>query len=397
MGLLHNDRSACLENKSAHTETLSVAMIGSRGFDVRQSGLETHVRELAKMLGARGHHVTVYGRRLGCFARIPQSELGNANVEAKDGLCSRGKFTATTINTIWATIDALRSRRFQVLHYHGIGCVFAILFAKMSKLPVVLTLHSTNWEEKKWSRLSGWMIHRLECVATRTADAVIAVSDSIGARSRDEYGVESSVTAPGSGVFLQEDLGRDRGILESLGLQKDRYVLFVGRLIQDKGCHTLLEAHKKAGLPVKLIFTGPVMNEAYYRSLRENADESVVFAGIRQDDELGALYRHAWVFCMASMTEGLPIALIDALAHGCRCLASDIPSHRQLITDPGLRFPAEDVSALSARLLELRSHIGKQDAVARTDAGLQWLQQCPEYTFEAVADQVLDVYGKVMG
>lgn len=379
--------------KHLANKTLSVAMIGSRGFYVRQSGLETHVRELARILASRGHRVTVYGRCTDQFARIPQSLLGHTGVETKDGACSSGKFIATMVNTVWATFDALRSKRFDILHYHGVGCVFAILMAKMSRLPVVLTLHSTNWEEEKWSRLSGWLIHRLERIAVRIADAVISVSQAIGARTRGEYGVESYVTAPGSGVFLQDDVSCDDEVMESLGLEKRGYVLFVGRIIPDKGCHVLVEALKRVGLPCKLVLAGPAQDKKYYDSLVAQAGDSAIMVGVQSDRELGSLYRCCLVFCMASTTEGLPIALIDALAHGAPCIVSDIPGHRQLVTNPKMRFPAGDIQALSSRLSEMCARFGATDEVSsRAEAGARWLQSHPEYGFEAVADQVLGAY-----
>lgn len=361
-------------------------MIGSRGLSVRHSGLEAHVRELADQLGVWGNDVSVYGRRNHGRSAVSREPLPETCVEDKEGLCFKGKLTATVSSSLWATVDAIRSRRFDILHYHGVGCVFGLVLARMWRIPAVLSLHSTNWQENKWSRISRYLIHRLEKLAVRTANAVIVVSSALAHRIEAEYGVIPHVIP--NGVCSKGSIECDDGVLRSLGLDMQRYVLYVGRIVPDKGCHVLLEAIREAGIPMKLALIGPHQDKAYATSLLVGNRDLVVAPGMLQDPELGALYRSCWVFCSASVSEGQSRVVLEALAHGARCVVSDIPGHQELVTDPEMRFAANGVSDLRDRLVSL--HEAKEPTIGGDC--LHWLEQHPEYTISNTARRVLDVY-----
>lgn len=365
---------------------LTVAMIGSKGLSVCHSGLEAHVRELAGQLGLLGNRVTVYGWHNHRFDLMPQECLPKMGVENREGFWLKGKLTATISNSVWATVGAIRSRRFDIFHYHGIGCVFGLITARRQGFPTVLTLHSTNWQEKKWSRISQRLIHWLERIAIRNADAVIAVSEALASRVQKEYGVSAHIIP--NGVSSMGEPSRDDEILRSLSLERGRYLLFVGRLVSDKGCHVLVEAFKKADIPLKLVLAGPHQDMSYVRSLLADAPSSTCAPGSLGQRELGALYRCCWAFCSASFVEGQSRAVLEAMTHGAACLVSDIPGHQELVTDANMRFPANDVTCLRDKLVGLY-HRGKPTADCDDS---RWLERHSEYSVENMAKQVMDIY-----
>lgn len=368
---------------------LAVAMIGSKGLSVCHSGLEAHVRELASQLGLMGCRVSVYGWRNHGFDLIHREYLPETGVEDKEGFHLKGKLTATISNSVWATVDAIRSGQIDIVHYHGVGCVFGLLLARKLGFPTVLSLHSTNWQENKWSAISQFIIHWLERLAVHAADVVIVVSQSLANRVRTEYNVLPSIIS--NEIRIKGRPERDHETLQSLGLEKGKFVLYVGRIVPDKGCHVLVEALHKADIPMKLALIGPHQDKAYAKSISAGNRELVIAPGTLQDQELGALYRSCWAFCSASVSEGQSRVLLEALAHGCTCLVSDIPGHRELVTDPDMRFSAGDVAGLCGKLLDLY----QPQEYARVRNHSRWLEQHPEYWAETTAKQVMDVYREV--
>ena len=254
--------------------------------------------------------------------------------------------------------------------------MFAILVARACRAPIVLSLHSTNWQEEKWSSFSRKLIHALECLAIRNADAVIAVSEALASRVHKEYGVSAHTIS--SGVRIMGRPEHDDEVLHSHRLERGTFLLFVGRLVPDKGCHILVNAFRHVNTPLKLVLAGPYQDAAYAKSLLANAGSNVYAPGLLHETELGALYRCCRAFCSASTSEGQPIALLEALAHGATCLVSDIPGHRELVTDPGMRFSANDALGLATRLADVCSHSGNE----RTSVTSRWLVDHQEYSFE---------------
>jgi glycosyltransferase involved in cell wall biosynthesis len=101
------------------------------------------------------------------------------------------------------------------------------------------------------------------------------------------------------------------------------------------------------------VIVGAADHESVYsRKLYAAArrDPSVVLCGFRKGAQLDELYANACVFALPSSHEGLPIALLEAMSHGLRIIASDIPAHRDLQLGEENYHPVGDTRALCSRL-----------------------------------------------
>jgi glycosyltransferase involved in cell wall biosynthesis len=132
-------------------------------------------------------------------------------------------------------------------------------------------------------------------------------------------------------------------------------VLYVGRLSQEKNLSRVIGAGAALGTEVFLVGSGP---------LRESLEQQVqvlgarvTFPGVIPQPALPAVYGGADAFVLASFTEGHPKVLLEAMACGVPCVASDCAGNRSLVTDErtGLLFDPHDEKAL-ARCLERVLH-----------------------------------------
>jgi glycosyltransferase involved in cell wall biosynthesis len=168
-------------------------------------------------------------------------------------------------------------------------------------------------------------------------------------------------------------------------------VLFVGTWMARKGVRTLVEAAgvlDRRGIAPRFVLagTGVAAEEILAAWPAELRDRVRVIPRFAREEE-AALYSGADVFVLPSLSEGQPLALLQALAAGCCCVASDISGSRELIThrESGLLHPAGDAGGLAACLAEclaspgLRAELGQ--GARRAVAGRSW---------EVVARDVID-------
>ena len=187
----------------------------------------------------------------------------------------------------------------------------------------------------------------LERVGLRRAAAVIATTEELRARAerlgaRVELipnGVDTSRFTPGA------DRARRAG---------PRRVLYVGRFSPEKNLPALVQAAARLRdrLPLALVLVGAGPLEAALREEARAAGVPVEFAGVVDQRRLPAAYAAADAFVLASFTEGHPKVLLEAMASGVPCVASDCAGNRSLVTDgaTGLLFDARRPDELAGRL-----------------------------------------------
>ncbi len=126
-------------------------------------------------------------------------------------------------------------------------------------------------------------------------------------------------------------------------LESDSYVLFLGRLVPEKHVHTLIRAYRQVPGSTPLVIAGPGSHSPeYVEELTRLAgeDDRVRMLGPRYGEEKAWLLHNAAAFVQPSSIEGLPIALLEALAAGCYPIVSSIPENLEPVTVEGERSSA---------------------------------------------------------
>lgn len=180
----------------------------------------------------------------------------------------------------------------------------------------------------------------------------------------------------------------DRFRVESRTWQPAR-LLFVGRVVYQKGIDLLLSALatlKNLDWTLEIVGDGP-----RHEDLRIQADqlgilERIKFAGWKYNDELARAYAAANLFTYPSRHEGMPNALLEAMASGLPALATHIAGNEELVAhgETGLLVPSEDIEALRKSLNELIPDAARREsmgAAARkaVSARYSWQRVTKEY------------------
>lgn len=304
---------------------MRIAMVGLRAPWGVEGGVEAAVAALAPRLVARGCEVTVY-----CRTRYnPHGSCVREGVRLVDVGTRYGRASEALLHTLLCAPRAARGH--DLVHLHACGpALFAPLPRALGRR-VVVTLHGEDWQRAKWGPVARGVLRAGAEVGGRSADRVIAVSAGL-ARWAERFGPGRAVHIP-NGVAPHQPVPWDASVFPMLA--PGRFHLFLGRLVPEKGLDLLVDAARlHRGDPI-VVAGGASHTDAWVSRLRASAPPGLVFVGSRFDLEKRMLLTHARSFVLPSRTEGMPVALLEAMAAGLPVLASGIPPIREALGDTG--------------------------------------------------------------
>ena len=181
--------------------------------------------------------------------------------------------------------------KYDVVHIHAEGPAFFTWLPKMFGKRVVVTVHGIDWQREKWqSGLGSKFIHQGEKNAAKYADEVIVLSKGVQDYFKETYGRETHFIPNG---VNRPEVRKAKLIRDNFGLEKDSYILFLGRLVPEKGIRYLVEAFKNVKTDKKLVIAGGSSDtDSFMKELKDLAkgDDRILFTGFVQGAMLDELY-----------------------------------------------------------------------------------------------------------
>ena len=381
--------------KHVRKTTKRIAMIGHKFIPSRDGGVEVVVSNLAPHLAGIGYDVTCYNRTNREFKKMRKSgplprDYRGVRLIWTPTVDRRG--LAAMSSSIIASVMAAFSRC-DLVHYHTEGpCVLCGL-PRLCGKKVVVTIHGLDHQRQKWGRLASAYIMMGERAAVRHAHSMIVLSKGVQEYFREKYGRETVLIPNG---IDPAELRPASGITRQFGLVSRDYILFLGRLVPEKGIHYLIEAYRKLKTGKKLVIAGGTSDtDDYVRRLYDMAggDPNIIFTGFQQGGVLEELYSNAFLYVLPSDLEGMPLTLLEAMNYGCCCVTSDIGECADVMDGSGLTFPRGNAEALREVLQDLCDHPEKAEAY-RAEARKT---VASKYTWEEITAQTSELYKSLLG
>ena len=279
--------------------------------------------------------------------------------------------------------------KYDVVHIHAEGPAFFCWLPKMLGKRVVVTIHGIDWQREKWqSGLGSKFIHQGEKNAAKYADEVIVLSKGVQDYFKEAYGRETHFIPNG---VNRPQIREAKLITDHFGLEKDSYILFLGRLVPEKGIRYLVEAFKNVKTDKKLVIAGGSSDtDSFMEELKELAkgDNRILFTGFVQGEMLDELYSNAYIYTLPSNLEGMPLSLLEAMSYGNCCLVSNIPECAEVVEDKALLFQKSNVEDLREKL---------QDACDHPEMVMRMKNQaadfiCEKYNWDEVVKETMKLY-----
>lgn len=368
-----------------------VAMFGHKRIPSREGGIEIVVEELCTRMVEQGNEVTCFNRAghhvSGAeYDKAQQGEYKGIRLKTVPTIDKKG-LAAVTSSFFSALYSAFG--KFDVVHIHAEGPAFFCWIPKLFGKRVIVTIHGIDWQREKWrDGFGSKFIRQGEKNAVKYADEIIVLSKGVQDYFKKTYGrntcfIPNGVNRP---KILEADL-----IAEKFGLSKDSYILFLGRLVPEKGIRYLVEAFKQVKTDKKLVIAGGSSDtDAFANELKGLAkdDDRIIFTGFVQGAMLDELYSNAYIYTLPSDLEGMPLSLLEAMSYGNCCLVSDIPECAEVVEDKALIFKKSDVDELRKKL---------QDACDYPEEVLGMKAQatdfiCKKYNWDEVVKETMKLY-----
>lgn len=369
---------------------MKIAMIGQKRIPSREGGVEVVVTELSTRLSAMGYQVEAYNRS---GYHVSGKEFDDGRGKLYKGVriitvptFRNGKLNAI-VYTVLGTLRALFGR-YDVIHYHAEGPCIMLWLPKLFGIRVVATIHGLDWQRAKWGNFASYILKAGEKAAARYADEVIVLSRNVQDYFKDVYHRETHYIPNGVNRPEKKEV---REIEKKYGLKKDGYILFVARLVPEKGLHYLIEAFRGINTDKKLVIAGGSSHSfEYMEKVQKMAakDKRILMTDFVQGRVLEELYSNAYVFVLPSDVEGMAISLLEAMSYGNCCLVSDIKENIEVVGDKAEAFAKGNVEDLKRKLTGLLKSPDIVDKYKKESSGFI----CAKYSWSDVLEQTLALY-----
>ena len=228
-----------------------------------------------------------------------------------------------------------------------------IWIPKLFRKRVVVTIHGLDWQRSKWGGFASKYIKFGEKMAAKFADEIIVLSEGVQKYFKDTYNRDTRFIPNGINKVENRD---PKIIKEKYGLDKENYILFLARIVPEKGLDYLIDAYKKINTNMKLVIAGGASHtNDYYESIQEKIkdDNRIIMTGFVSGQELEELYSNCYIYVLPSDIEGMPISLLEAMSYGRNCLVSNIPENIDVTKDKAISFEKSNVDDLKEKLEKL--------------------------------------------
>ena len=364
---------------------MKIAMIGHKRIPSREGGVELVVGELSERMAALGHDVTAYNRR---GKHVSGGETVNLKEYKGVRIKSVPTFENGKLNAIVYSVIAsflVLFGRYDIIHYHAEGPCSMVWLPKLFGKRVIATIHGLDWQRAKWGGFATKFLKSGEKTAAKHADEIIVLSENVRKYFKDTYN-RDTIFVP-NGVDTHEYVPPEI-IKKKYGLSEDSYILFLARIVPEKGLHYLIEAYKQIETDKKLVIAGGVSHSSEYaEEIQRQAasDDRIIFTGFVEGDELWELFHNTRLYVLPSDVEGMPLTLLEAMSCGAECLVSDIPETANVLGEYGYTFKKGDVNDLRQNIIAALA-APKRDKTAQ----VQYIKE--NYSWDKVTERTLEIY-----
>jgi glycosyltransferase involved in cell wall biosynthesis len=376
---------------------MKVAMIGWEYPPFKAGGLATHCYGLTRSLADKNAKVFFFmpktkHRPSSDKKNLKIIEVGETDIFPYDRPDSKeieGQFFEAVYkyNTLVAAkinISVKTNGKFDVVHCHDwLTMKAGIAIKEETGTPLVLTIHSTEYDRSGWLYPNQWFID-IEKEGMEKADKIIAVSNFTKNVIVEKYGINPDKISVVHNAVHPIPEG-----------QKQEIVLFLGRLTIQKGAEFFLQAANKVldyepDTRFVVAGTGDMLPRLIHQAVDMGISNRVIFTGRLTEDEVKHIYGISSVYVMPSVSEPFGITALEAISAGTPTIASKTAGFSEAFKNC-LRVDFWDTDEMANKIISLLRY----DPLHRTLSS-EGRKEIDLFTWDRVADKTFDIYSGVI-
>lgn len=370
---------------------LKIVHFGQKNPLSYEGGIEVVALELTTRMAEKGYDITCLNRSghhvSGTQYDVPKvKEYQGVHMKYVPTIHGRG-LSAVSASFSAALASAFGS--YDVVHIHAEGPAYFSWIPKLFGKKVITEIHGLDWQRAKWNAGAGAKFIKMgEQRAVTFSDQIIVLSRNVQEYFKECYG-RNTVLLPNG--INRPVIQNAEIITKEYGLEKDQYILFLSRLVKEKGVHYLVDAYRQLNTEKKLVIAGGASDSSdYVKSLKESCvdDDRIIFTGFVKNRLLQELYSNAYLYVLPSDLEGMPISLLEAMSYGNCCVTSNISECVEVVENKAVLFQKGNTEALRSKLQELCDNPQRVSAYKKDAADYI----CKKYNWDEIVTQILALY-----
>ena len=372
---------------------MKIAMIGWEYPPFKAGGLATHCYGLTRSLSDKNVHVDFYMPKTKNSSNNDKSnlkiiEVGETEIFPYDRPDSKeigGNFYEAVYYYNSLVVSKIEKNikkygKYDAIHCHDWLTIKAGISLKEKwGMPLVLTIHSTEYDRAGWLYPNQWFID-IERDGMQKADRVITVSNFTKKVIVEKYGINpDKITIVNNAVY---PIGEG---------SKKEIVLFLGRLTIQKGAEFFLRAAQKVkdfepDAKFVVAGTGDMLPKLINQAIDLGISDRTIFTGRLTDEEVKHIYSISSVYVMPSVSEPFGITALEAISAGTPTIASKTAGFSEAFKNC-LRVDFWDTDEMANKIVSLLRY----DPLHKTLAD-EGKREIDLFTWDSVADKTIDVY-----
>ncbi len=273
--------------------------------------------------------------------------------------------------------------KFDFIHAHDwLTMEAATILKEDLGIPMVLTIHSTEYDRSGWLNPNQWFID-IERKGMEKADGIIAVSHFTKRVIVEKYGINPDVISVVHNAVYPVPEGK-----------KQKIVLFLGRLTIQKGAEFFLKAARKVldyepDVRFVVAGVGDMLPSLIEQAIDLGISNRVIFTGRLTEDEVKHIYGISSVYIMPSVSEPFGITALEAISAGTPTIASKTAGVCETFNNC-LKVDFWDSDEIASKIISLLRYESLRKTL--TENGKQEIEL---FTWDNVAGKTIDVYNGI--
>jgi len=270
----------------------------------------------------------------------------------------------------------------EIIHAHTLHSIApALIGSWLTGSRLVLTFHGTEYYRFRKNpflrALVRYFVNTVICIAPDMCDDLKSLMPN------------KSTHYFANGVDLAH-------FLPNPAVPKRKQIVFVGRLVWQKGLDSLLDAvvpvlREWPEYRLVLVGDGPLKEQLQSRVIEQGFADHIIFTGMLPQPKVISILQESEVFVLSSVSEGFPKALIEAMACGLPVVATSVGACKDVVQNAGIVVEPDDPEKLTAALKHIIT-----DTAARHQYSMNALYHVQQYSWSNRAEKVARVYASLL-